>query len=138
MPRLYCERHGREDEARIIAQQQEYRQAGESVLVTQGSLKSGPWLCDRCNEELRKGDTAYLFNPFTAYESEHMERYDFAYEREYFAAKGTEATVYGRRWPGVATPGTDATGRIAIPARSSRTAARREPLCALDLLPDAE
>lgn len=131
MARLYCERHGREHEAKTITQKQSYRQESESVLMTSGVLNSGPWLCDRCSATLDRGDTAYLFHPFTAYECEHMERYDFGYERRYFAAKSMEATVHGRRWPG-----TDTTGWMPMPARSSGEAksARREPLCALDLL----
>jgi hypothetical protein len=58
MPYLFCEAHGREHEADASAAQEEYRQAGESVVTVKGTLISGPWLCDRCNARLVKGARA--------------------------------------------------------------------------------
>ncbi len=52
MPYLYCAAHGRGHENRVIGQQEEYRQQGESVLIVHGTLKSGPHRCDKCNVPL--------------------------------------------------------------------------------------
>ena len=87
-------------ENRIIAEQEAYREAGESVLVISGTLTSGPKQCDKCNATLRKGDQATLLSAFPREVTESMHGYEFAAERRYFAMRGEEAvTVYGARWP---------------------------------------
>ena len=60
MPYLYCAAHGRAFEDRVIADQEEYRAAGESMLVVSGRLTTGPRRCDKCNAPLHKGDPAML------------------------------------------------------------------------------
>jgi hypothetical protein len=100
MPILYCDRHGKEHEARVIERWKFYRDEGESVLIVTGRLTTGPWLCDRCNATLRRGRRAYLISAFTRYWTEGMDEYDFTYERGYFAMKGEErVAVYGAAWP---------------------------------------
>ena len=100
MPYLYCEKHGREREAGIIEQQDEYREAAENMLVAGGTLVSGPWLCDSCNAQLRKGDTAVLVSAFPSHCRDDLYGYDFGYERQYFAMKASDtATAYGAEWP---------------------------------------
>ena len=58
MPRLYCERHGQEHQARVIGNDAIYRGEGESVLIVAGTLITGGWLCDQCNRPLRRGKAA--------------------------------------------------------------------------------
>jgi hypothetical protein len=100
MPYLYCAVHGRGHEDRIIAEQEAYREAGESVLVVSGTLASGPWQCDTCSVALTKGDQATLVSTFPAQVTESMRHYEFAAERRYFAMRGEEAVaVYGAPWP---------------------------------------
>ncbi len=57
MPRLYCEQHGKKQDARCQERQEDYREAGETVLIISGPLKSGPWQCDTCNATLNKAMT---------------------------------------------------------------------------------
>ena len=103
MPRLYCETHGREDEASTIERQEHYRQEGESVLIVTGKLRSGPWLCDRCNETIDRGSVAYLVTGLPHWITEGEPRYDFAYERRYFGGRYDRVAVYGAEWPGIRT-----------------------------------
>jgi hypothetical protein len=126
MPYLYCEKHGRAHEAHIIEQQDKYRQADETVLVTAGTLVSGPWQCDKCNASLRPANTAVLVSAFPSHCREDLCGYDFGYERQYFAmTKGDTATVYGAEWPD---------DSIRTRRNIKRTKARQpqKPLCALD------
>jgi hypothetical protein len=128
MPRLYCETHGREEEAEIIAHQDEYRQEGESVLVVSGKLISGVFVCDRCNREMAAGQTAWLISALPGWVAEGLTDYDFGYERGYFAmAKTDTASVYGIDWP-------DDSIRHRRPLRRSGRQDKSPPLCALDLL----
>jgi hypothetical protein len=128
MPHLYCDRHGQERKAAIVMQQNEYQREGETVLVVHGRLISGPWLCDRCNDELRKGDPAYLISAFPAHCHEDLYEYDFGYERAYFAMKKSDqATAYGAPWPDDSLRNR----RKAIKAEPRHA----QPLCALDLFP---
>lgn len=100
MPYLHCEKHGPEREAVTAANQEEYRQLGESVLIVKGTLISGPWRCDRCNAVLDKGDPATLHSAFPAHCREDLYQYDFDYEQDYFAMKNSDqAIVYGAPWP---------------------------------------
>ena len=102
MARLYCEEHGREHEARVIGNQHIYREAGESVLIVHGKLKSGPWHCDQCYGKLRRGHAAYLATAFPPHMTAGFDEYDFRYERRYFRLEGEETlTVYGKVWPDV-------------------------------------
>jgi hypothetical protein len=101
MPYLYCPVHGRGHENRLIAEQNSYREAGESVLVVSGTLTGGPWRCDKCSTTLRKGDQATLLSSFPSGVTEALYDYDFAQERRYFAMRGKDAVaVYGAPWPG--------------------------------------
>jgi hypothetical protein len=126
MPRLYCEQHGREREARIIEQQENYRQVDETVLVASGTLVSGPWLCDSCNADLSKGDIAVLVSAFPNHCRDELYNYDFGYERGYFAmGKSDTATVYGAEWP-------DDSIRHRRPIPRTARQAKSPPLCALD------
>jgi hypothetical protein len=100
MPYLYCAADGRIHENRAIGQQELYREEGESVLIVRGILKSGPWRCDKCNAQLRKGDPACLLSAFSRYDTQSMHYYDFAYERRYFAMKGADTlALIGAAWP---------------------------------------
>lgn len=127
MPRLYCEKHGRQCEADIIANRDTYRQEGESVLVVKGRLKCGPFLCDRCNKELAAGQAAWLISALPGWVADGLIDYDFGYEREYFAmAKTDTATVYGADWP-------DDSIRHRRPVRRSGRQTKSPPLCAMDL-----
>jgi hypothetical protein len=100
MPSLYCEQHGREQESRTIARQDDFRHADESVLIVSGTLTGGPWLCDRCNADLGKGDRAVLLSAFPSHCRDELFDYDFGYERQYFAMTGSDtAAAYGADWP---------------------------------------
>ena len=126
MPYLYCETHGREREAGIIERQEAYRQEGESLLVTSGTLVSGPWQCDRCNATLRKGDAATLVSVLPAWVAVGLTDYDFGYERGYFAmGKADIATAYGADWP-------DNSIRHRRRNYPSNRPVKSPPLCALD------
>jgi hypothetical protein len=105
MPYLYCAVHGRGHENRIIAQQDQYRQAGESVLLVHGPLKTGPHRCDRCNATLRKGDPATLLSAIPRHIALGTDDYAFAYEKRYFELKRVSVAVYGAPWPAVAEAG---------------------------------
>jgi hypothetical protein len=100
MPRLYCEKHARDRETAMIGSEDVYRQADEVVLVVTGKLISGPWHCDRCNVQLRKGDPASLMSAFPSHCRDDLYDYSFRYERQYFAInKSLTATAYGAKWP---------------------------------------
>jgi hypothetical protein len=126
MSYLLCEKHGREREAEIIAQQEMYRQEGESLLAATGRLVSGPWQCDRCGAQLRKGGQAMLFSAFPGHFHDQLCDYDFGYERQYFAMIGNDtATAYGAEWPD---------DSIRNRRKLSRPASQpKKPVCALDL-----
>ena len=129
MPRLYCDTHGREREAEILANQDTYRQEGESVLVVKGRLIRGPFLCDRCNKKLAAGKPAWLISALPGWVADGLIDYDFGYEREYFAmAKTDTATVYGTDWP-------DDSIRHRRPLRRSGGQTQSPPLCALEIKP---
>jgi hypothetical protein len=83
MPYLFCEKHGCEHEADVIAAQDAYRQDGESVVMVKGTLISGPWQCDRgiCGAPLRKGMRAYLATAYPGSTAERTHEIDFASER---------------------------------------------------------
>jgi hypothetical protein len=130
MPRLYCETHGREEEAETIAHQEVYRQAGETVLVVGGRLTRGPFLCDRCNQELAAGQPAWLISALPGWVAEGLTDYDFGYERAYCAmAKTDTATAYGADWP-------DDSIRNRRPFRRTAGPTKSPPLCALDIRGD--
>ena len=99
MPRLYCEEHGREHEARCESEHEKYLMLGETALIVHGTLFSGPWQCDRCNEPLRRGQKAWLMTAFPRSVTAGMGDYDFAYEKRYFNMKRAEVAVYGAEWP---------------------------------------
>ena len=101
MPRLYCEEHGREYEADAGARQEEYRREGESVLIVRGRLRTGPWLCDRCNATLDSGSAAWLASFLPAWITGQTEAYEFEYERAYFAMNEATVAVYGAAWPAI-------------------------------------
>lgn len=134
MPYLYCEQHGQAHEADTIENQERYREEGETVLIVSGPLKTGPWLCDSCNNQIARGSTAYLLSPLPGWITESTDKYGLVYERQYFAMKGKERiAVYGAAWPGIGESG----GRVRGSRGPARTA-KREPICALDLLPTEE
>ena len=125
MPYLYCEKHGREHEAGIIERQAEHRHNDEIVLIVSGRLTSGPWRCDRCSAQLRKGNRAVLLSAFPGHCREELYGYDFGYERQYFAMnRSDKATAYGADWPD-----------DSIITRRKVSRPPKRPLCALDLLP---
>jgi hypothetical protein len=130
MPRLYCEKHGQEYELGVVDKEQEYRDEGETVLIVRGKLRSGPWLCDRCNATLAKGTLACLASGLPAWITGQTETYDFAYEREYFVMHEATVVVHGAPWEAVA-PQSAGGGRFRKAPRRNRRP--REPLCALDL-----
>jgi hypothetical protein len=124
MPYLFCAEHGEEYQARVSEKQELYRQEGETILVVSGRLRSGPWLCDKCNALLGKGVRATLAVVYPRYITETIHEYDFAYERRYFAVENAEVAVYGAEWPVVMRPGSE---------HRARRTPRQRPLCALDL-----
>ena len=64
------------------------------------TLVTGPWLCDRCGDEIRKGDQAVLVSAFPSHCRDELHDYDFGYERQYFAMNRRDtATAYGADWP---------------------------------------
>ncbi len=95
MPYLYCAKHGQQHAANAIEQQELYREEGEAVLIFKAPLKSGAWVCDRCNVPLRKGDIAYLVTAFSQDFADELATYRFEYERRYFVMEKAEARVYG-------------------------------------------
>jgi hypothetical protein len=99
MPRLYCHQHGQEHEAATKARQEFYRQEGETVVIIKGRLIDGPFLCDRCNAELKEGDPACLASAFPRWITESTHDYKFTYEFRYFALEDDAITVYGAPWP---------------------------------------
>jgi hypothetical protein len=126
MPYLFCEEHGREYEARVVERQEDYRREGESILVVRGRLRSGPWLCDKCNASVSRGSRATLAIVYPRHITEGVHEYDFGYERRYFDMEKADVAVYG-----AATP-------FRMVARSGRQAKKQRserPRCALDLNP---
>jgi hypothetical protein len=95
MPYLFCDEHGREEQATCEAEQDDYRLLKEAVLMVTGPLRTGPFHCDRCNALLKKGQPAWLMVTFTSYFAQELGVYDYQYERNYFSLDRVEATVYG-------------------------------------------
>ena len=83
------------------ARQEEYRREGESVLIVRGRLRTGPWLCDRCNATLDSGSAAWLASFLPAWITGQTEAYEFEYERAYFAMNEATVAVYGAAWPAI-------------------------------------
>jgi hypothetical protein len=101
MSSLYCKTHGREKETEAISDNDSMREEGESVLIVNGRLISGPWRCDRCNAMLNVGDDAYFEAIYPSHMSDRFYDYDFSYECDYFALSvGCRLIVYGSPWPG--------------------------------------
>jgi hypothetical protein len=91
-----AKKHGREREAGIIERQEVYWQEGETVLVASGTLTTGPWLCDKCNAQIRPGTTAVLVRAFPRLWRSDLYDYAFGYERQYFAMnEGDTVAAYG-------------------------------------------
>ena len=95
MPRLYCQEHGREHEARSESEHKNYRMLGETVLIVTGPLKTSSWRCDSCNARLKKGARAYLVTAFPHHFTADFDGYDYAYEGQYFVLERAEVKVYG-------------------------------------------
>jgi hypothetical protein len=127
MPYLFCEEHGGEYQARVIDNQELYRQKGETILIVTGGLRSGRWLCDKCNAPLSTGSRATLAIAYPRYITESIHQYNFAYERQYFDMEKAEVALYGAAWP----------VRMVVPRTRHRAKTQRSqpPLCALDLKP---
>jgi hypothetical protein len=69
------------------------------VQVASGTLVSGPWHCDSRNAA-QEGDPVTLVSAFPSHCRDDLYNYDFGYERQYFAMKGSDtATTYGAKWP---------------------------------------
>jgi hypothetical protein len=103
MPHLYCEQHGKEHEARVQGQVAVYRQERERVLIVKGKLRSGSWLCDRCNARLSEGMMAYFLEVFPRWITEQMpDSVDDYYARRYFAIEEAEVRLYGAEGTGEA------------------------------------
>jgi hypothetical protein len=102
MPYLLCEQHGHSREAMFAREQDDYRQAGESVLVVKGTLISGPWQCDRCNVKLTRGHKACMATAFARHYTGGTQDYDFAPEKRYFDMTRAQVAVYGVQWPSLA------------------------------------
>lgn len=133
MPYLFCEEHGQAREADSRTYQEHYDELGESVLIVSGRLKTGPWLCDRCNATIPRGGTAYLVTGFPRWIVESVNDYDFGYERGYFPMKGEERiAVYGAHWPAVQ----DESGAIRAPRRRADRPQKRRPIYAVELFPE--
>jgi hypothetical protein len=127
MPRLYCAEHGREREADVASHHAFYRQEKEFVLVANGTLTSGPWLCDRCSSQLVAGDPAWLISSFPSHFRDRLYDYDFGYERGYFAMNARDkAAFYGADWP-------DDSIRHRQGIDHTTPPQVKKPICALDL-----
>ncbi len=100
MPYLFCKTHGQEHAASCQQDQENYRQLGETVMVVSGKLRSGSWLCDRCNVALRMGATAYLMTAYPRHFAGELENYDYANERHYFQMGSIDVKLYGAMPPG--------------------------------------
>ena len=96
---VYCSVHGRGHENRIIEQQDSYREAGDSILIVHGPLKSGTHRCDKCKTLLKKGDAAVLMTAFPRFATESMNTYDFGNERRYCDLARASMKSYGAGWP---------------------------------------
>ena len=99
MPRLFCQEHGREHEARCIEEQENFRRFGEAVLIVSGPLKSPSHRCRSCNMRLRRGQRGYLVTAFPRFSAEDLGGYDYATEREYLILEHAEARLYGGAAP---------------------------------------
>ena len=130
MARLYCSKHGRDDEADTIKQQAFYREEGECVLIVTSKLRRGPMQCDKCSRQLERGDEAFLSLSLNGYHLETMQQYDWAYVRRYFDLSAIQAVIYGADWPDT----DDETGDIRMPRGVELKGKSRmqEPVCALD------
>ena len=96
MPHLYCEMHGREQEARCEADQNNYRLLGETLLLVSGSMKTASLRCNRCNIRLRRFQPGWLVTAFSRHSADELSRYDYRQEREYFLPDpGIEVRFYG-------------------------------------------
>jgi len=60
MPYLYCATHGPAHVNRIIAEQDAYHEAGESVLVVSGTLRQRPVAVRQMQRRPPQGDPATL------------------------------------------------------------------------------
>ncbi len=100
MPYLFCEEHGREQEARCEQEQESYRWLGETVLIVSGPMKSPSWQCALCHTRLRRGQRAWLVTAFPRPPVEGMDAYEYAAEREYLVLEHAEARLYGAEPPG--------------------------------------
>jgi hypothetical protein len=104
MPYLFCPEHGREQEARCLEEQENYRRFGEAVLFVSGPLKSPSHYCQSCNVRLRRGQRGYLVTAFPRLTPEDFGRYDYAAEAEYVVLEHARAMLYGAELP-IALPG---------------------------------
>jgi hypothetical protein len=100
MPHLFCQEHGQEQEARCIADQENYRRFGEAVLIVVGPVKSPSHRCRSCHIRLRRGQMAWLVTAFPRSIAAPQGRYDFAAEGEYVVLEHAEARLYGAAPPG--------------------------------------
>jgi hypothetical protein len=110
MPYLYCAADGPGYEQGAAARQDDYREAGEGVLIVHGPLASGPHRCDRCNAALGKGDHATLLSAIPRHVVEGTRSYDFAYEKRYFDMKRARVALYGAPWPAVVSAAVQRSG----------------------------
>ena len=112
MPYLFCEPHGQEHEATSLEGAGELPPPRRSRPDRQRSADSGSWHCDRCQTRLKKGQTAYLMTAFPSHFAEELDRYDYAYERQYFQIDRAKARIYGAAPPGsIPDPATLRKGR---------------------------
>jgi hypothetical protein len=111
MPYLFCQEHGREQEAKCEEEQESFLWLGETVLIVSGPLKSPSWRCASCNVRLRRGQRAWMVTAFARPSPEDLGRYDYATEREYFNIEHAEA-----RWYGTASPPSAQRQHFAAPA----------------------
>lgn len=101
MAYLYCPVHGKAHENPPIEIQEDYRHAGETILIVSGLLTTGPHRCDKCNSGLARGDAATLLAAFPRHVVEAMSCYDFSYERRYFDMTKAKVAAYGAPLPGI-------------------------------------
>jgi hypothetical protein len=97
---LFCDEHGREQEAKCQQEQDNYRLLGETMLVVTGPMKSPSFRCDRCHLRLRRGQRGYLVTAFPRSCAEILDHYGYAHEREHFVIEYAKATLYGIEPPG--------------------------------------
>jgi hypothetical protein len=99
MLHLFCQEHGQEQQARCIADQENYRRFGEAVLIVSGPVKSPSHHCQSCHARLRRGQMAWLVTAFPRSIAAALDRYDFAAEGEYLVLEYATATLYGAEPP---------------------------------------